>query len=80
MVGCYFDRRQNVAQVYVNGALSEEVSLRKLFKYLGFKFDVEAANPCVCLSQQGDAVGIEFARIVPIAFALSSFLRLLARK
>ena len=52
-------------QVYVDGALSEEVSLRKLYKDKNFKFDVEAANPCVCLAQQGDVVEVAFARFVP---------------
>lgn len=65
LVGCFFDRRKNTVQVYVNGALSEEVSLRKLYKDKNFKFDVEAANPCVCLAQQGDVVEVAFARFVP---------------
>ena len=73
VVGCFFDRRKNTAQVFVNGALSEEVSLRKI----GLKFDVEAANPCVCLAQQGDVVRIEFARFVPDVAAVTKLAQLL---
>ena len=73
LVGCFFDRRKNTAQVFVNGALSEEVSLRKI----GLKFDVEAANPCVCLAQQGDVVRIEFARFVPDVAAVTKLAQLL---
>jgi hypothetical protein len=76
LIGCFFDRRKNSVQVLVDGKLSEEVSLRKLFKDHGFKFDVEAANPCVCLAQQGDIVRVEVARFVPDIGAANMLLHL----
>ena len=60
-VGVYFDRKKNVAQVFVNGKPSQELSFTKL----GYKFEYESVNPVVGLEQNGSQVAVEFARFVP---------------
>lgn len=59
-VGLLFDRRKNAAQLFVDGQPTQEL----LFNTLGFKLDVEALQPAVCLAQDGARVCVEYARFV----------------
>jgi len=59
----YFDRRKNIAQIFVNGLPSLEVNFNKL----GYKCPANALNPTVCLKQADDrtsVIRVDYARFV----------------